>query len=141
MKRARCDSIDSDCDSDVADDESELHLDSDLEIHQESSPKAKNPKRAKSGAATYQTSFKSDWSKEWPFITKGSTNHHYWCSICRVERLCSHQGKRDIERHIKSESHVKKTQAVKSSKRINTFFTTAPSVDSMTPLEAKVRLV
>ena len=101
--------------------------------------KRSNPTRAKSGAAKYLTTFQVEWSKEWPCITKGSTAHHYWCSICRVERSCGHQGRKDIERHMGSDGHVKKVEAVRSSGKIQKFFNVAPSVDRMTALEAKVR--
>ena len=126
MKRALADSAvceDSDINSDNSGSE---------EIHVTSSD------RAKSGAAKYLTKFKPEWTKQWPFIASGSTTHHFWCNICRVERSCGHQGRRDIERHIGSEGHIKKAKDVKSSKKIKTFFTAAPTVDTMTPLEAKV---
>ena len=100
--------------------------------------KRRNPARAIAGAATYLISFQQGWSADWPFITKGSTSHHFWCSICRVERSCGHQGKKDIERHVLSESHTKKTKDVRSSGRITTFFNQTSSVGSMTQLEMKV---
>ena len=84
-----------------------------------------NPARAIAGAATYLTSFQQGWS-DWPF------------SICRVERSCGHQGKKDIERYVLSESHTKKTKDVRSSGRITTFFNQTSSVGSMTQLEMKV---
>ena len=34
------------------------------------------------GAATYKTSFNSEWTSKWPCITVGSTSSYYWCSIC-----------------------------------------------------------
>ena len=101
--------------------------------------KGSNSSRAKSGAATYQTSFKESWSKEWPFIRKATTAYYFWCDICRVERPCGHQGRRDVERHVASASHRVKVEAVRSSQRIQQYFHTAPSIDSMTPLEVKVR--
>ena len=101
--------------------------------------KRSNPTRGKSDAAKYLTTFQAEWSKEWPCITKGSTAHHYRCSICRVERSCAHQGRKDIERHIGSDGHVKKVDAVRSSGKIQKFFNVASSVDKMTALEAKVR--
>src|SRR4029434_8687141 len=41
------------------------------------------------GAATYKTSFNSEWTSKWPFITVGSTSSYYWCSICRQETSCA----------------------------------------------------
>lgn len=101
--------------------------------------KRPNPDRAKSGAATYLSSFRAEWSKEWPFITKGSTKHHYWCSICRVECSCAHQGRTDLERHVSSEAHVKKASDLRTNTKINSFFSSVPSVANMSALEAKVR--
>ena len=52
------------------------------------------------GAATYKTSFNSEWTSKWPCITVGSTSSYYWCSICRQETSCAHPGVRDVTRHI-----------------------------------------
>ena len=46
----------------------------------------------KKGAATYRTKFDTEWTKEFLEISKGSTSYHYWCTICRIEHSCSHQG-------------------------------------------------
>ncbi len=46
------------------------------------------------GAATYKSSFNNEWTSKWPFITVGSTSSYYWCSICRQENSCAHQGVR-----------------------------------------------
>src|SRR4029434_5698671 len=51
-------------------------------------------------AATYKTSFNSEWTSKWPCITVGSTSSYYWCSICRQETSCAHPGVRDVTRHI-----------------------------------------
>lgn len=111
--------------------------DSDCEQPTKAKRKKTNP-RSKTGAATYQTSFKKEWTAEWPFITKGSTSHHFWCSTCRVERSCSHQGRRDIERHVSSDTHTKKVGDLKSTKQLTSFFAPIGTIESLTPLEAKV---
>src|SRR4029434_5771058 len=64
------------------------------------------------GAATYKTSFNSEWTSKWPFITIGSTSSYYWCSICRQENSCAHPGVRDVTRHIGSKGHQAKQQAL-----------------------------
>src|SRR4029434_350423 len=66
------------------------------------------------GAATYKTSFNSEWTSKWPFITVGSTSSYYWCSICRQENSCAHPGVRDVTRHIGSKRHQAKQQELKS---------------------------
>ena len=68
------------------------------------------------GAATYKTSFNSEWTSKWPFITVGSTSSYYWCSICRQETSCAHPGVRDVTRHIGSKRHLAKQQAPAQSK-------------------------
>ena len=123
MKRPRAIALSSDSDSD-----------SEGQLEQKSSHS-----RAKSGAATYLSSFKDSWSKEWPFIRKGTTVYHFWCDVCRAERSCGHQGRRDVERHVLSSGNQEKVRALKSSHRIPQYFTAAPTVDSMTLLEAKTR--
>ena len=101
--------------------------------------KRSSSSRAKSGAATYLTSFKESWSKEWPFVRKAITAYYFWCDICRVERSCGHQGRKDVEQHLESASHRDKVEAIRSSQRIQQYFHATPSIDSMTPLEVKVR--
>lgn len=113
-------------------------LESDSDNLSEPRAKRSNPDRAKAGAATYLSSFQQGWSSEWPFITKGSTNHHFWCSICRVERSCGHQARKDVERHVLSDSHLKKTEDVRSSKKLSNYFSPATSLSSMSQLELKV---
>ena len=95
--------------------------------------------RSKSGAARYLTIFQTEWSKEWSFIKKGSSNHYFWCDICRVERCCGHQGRTDVERHISSDGHAKKTKDIRTNQQLKSFFPSAPSVNSMIALESKVR--
>lgn len=71
-------------------------------------------KRGLSGAATYRCFFKKEWSTRWPFITMGTTSSFYWCSVCRQENSCAHQGVRDISRHVEGKGHRAKEQALKS---------------------------
>src|SRR4029434_4114499 len=52
---------------------------------------ARTKGRKVQGAATYKTSFNSEWASKWPFITVGSTSSYYWCSICHQENSCAHQ--------------------------------------------------
>lgn len=93
-------------------------------------------KRSKAGAATYRSTFQKYWNKEWPFIKKGTTINHFWCTICRVERSCAHQGRRDVERHVDSEGHSKKTEELRMNQKVSNFF---PPSSSLSTLESKVR--
>ena len=49
-----------------------------------------------------------------------------WCNLCRVERCCGHQGRKDVERHISSDGHTKKTKDLWSNQQIRSFFPSAP---------------
>lgn len=95
-------------------------------------------KRGLSRAATYRCSFKKEWSTRWPFITMGTTSSFYWCSVCRQESSCVHQGVRDISRHVESKGHQTKEQALKSASSVAQFYTPATSVGGMSVQEAKV---
>ncbi|XP_073725186.1 uncharacterized protein [Misgurnus anguillicaudatus] len=95
-------------------------------------------KKALSGAATYRCTFKSEWSAKWPFITLGTTSSYYWCSVCRQESSCAHQGVTDVNRHIKSKGHKAKEQALQSTSGIAQFYAPA-SVGGMTAQEAKLK--
>ena len=93
--------------------------------------------KIKSGAAIYRCTFKREWTAEWPFITVGTTTSYFWCSICRHENSCVHQGKADVTRHIKSKVHRTKEQAVQSTASIAPYYGSA-TVGGMTAQEVKV---
>ncbi|KAF3840274.1 hypothetical protein F7725_018991 [Dissostichus mawsoni] len=78
-------------------------------------------KRKNAGAASYGSTFNSQWTKEWPFITPGTTPFHFWCSICRHELERRHQGRADVICHINRESHLKKQKMVESSSKMDMF--------------------
>lgn len=94
-------------------------------------------KRSLAGAATYRCSFKNEWTVKWPFIRVGTTSSYYWCSLCRQENSCCHQGIADVQRHIKSKAHLSKEQALQSTSRIGQFYTPV-AVGGMTTQESKV---
>ncbi|KAK0153150.1 hypothetical protein N1851_005167 [Merluccius polli] len=84
-------------------------------------PTVKQKKRAKSGAAAYNSKFNSAWTKEWPFIKQGTTEFHFWCEVCRHELECRHQGRADVQRHITRESHIKKQKILDSTNKMDRF--------------------
>ncbi len=109
------------------------------ENHQEQQWPELGPKsRALWGAATYRCILKNEWTTTWPFITKGSLITHYWCSVCRVENACCHQGVTDVVAHIKSKSHQEKQRTLQSTATIDRFSVSTPSVGGMSDQEAKV---
>jgi len=94
-------------------------------------------KRKACGADTYRCTFKNEWTTKWPFITKGTSSSYYWCSVCRQENSCAHQGVTDVNRHVKSKGHQSKEQALQSASGIAKFY--APvSVGGITEQESKV---
>ena len=93
--------------------------------------------KAKSGAAIYRCTFKREWTAEWPFISVGTTTAYFWCSVCRHENSCAHQGKADVARHIKSKIHRSKEQAAQSTASIAPYYGPA-TVGGMTSQEVKV---
>ena len=99
---------------------------------------ARTKERNVPGAATYKTSFNSEWTSKWPFITVGSTSSYYWCSICRQENSCDHPGVRDVTRHIGSKGHQAKQQALKSTSTVKNF--DLPVTAEMSVQEVKVHL-
>ncbi|KAF3842654.1 hypothetical protein F7725_001503, partial [Dissostichus mawsoni] len=94
--------------------------------------------RKNAGAASYGSKFNSQWTKEWPFITPGTTPFHFWCSICRHELECRHQGRADVIRHINRESHLKKQKIVESSSKMDMFIQGTQSTE-MGQLETQTR--
>ena len=77
--------------------------------------------KAASGSATYKSKFKREWTSSWPFITQGATSSHFFCSVCRKDVSCSHQGVRDVKRHITASTHLEKEQALKSANKISKY--------------------
>ena len=72
-------------------------------------------KRAKAGAGTYQTKFKDEWTKTWPFIQEVKKDaYKFLCTICNRQVSCGHMGKTDVERHIGKEMHKSNAKSMKS---------------------------
>ncbi|KAF3847115.1 hypothetical protein F7725_020143, partial [Dissostichus mawsoni] len=80
-----------------------------------------------------------EWSTRWPFITMGTTSSFYWCSVCRQENFCAHQGVRDISRHVEGKGHRAKEQPLNSVSSIAQFYVPETSVGGMSVQEAKTR--
>ena len=92
----------------------------------------------KRGAATYRTKFDKEWTKEFPEIVKGSTPYNFLCTVCRIDRSCSHQGKADIKRHIAGPGHQQKLKDCKTSGSLSSFAKPLSTINGMTALETKV---
>ncbi|XP_029958819.1 uncharacterized protein LOC115396888 isoform X2 [Salarias fasciatus] len=108
-----------------------------LQVEEEERVEDTKKIKKKSGAATYRTAFNNQWTSKWPFITVGSTSSYYWCSVCRQEKSCAHQGLRDVTRHIESKAHQAKQQAMKSTSTIRNF--DLPEATEMSVQEVKTR--
>ncbi|KAF3858816.1 hypothetical protein F7725_012017, partial [Dissostichus mawsoni] len=92
-------------------------------------------RRGLCGAATYT----KEWSTRWSFITMGTTSSFYWCSVCRQENSCAHQGVRDISRHVEGKGHRAKEQPLNSVSSIAQFYVPETSVGGVSVQEAKTR--
>ena len=77
-------------------------------------------KRAKTGASTYQTKFKSEWKKTWPFLQEVKNDpYKFLCTICNRQVSCGHMGKTDVERHISKTMHKSNAKCMKSQSTLN----------------------
>lgn len=55
----------------------------------------------------YKCRYKTEWMEQWPFILPVPHDpHRFFCSVCCREVSCSHQGKRDVERHVSLMMHA-----------------------------------
>jgi hypothetical protein len=100
--------------------------------------KRTNPARAKAGSARYKCTFDVEWTKIWPFIVKGQNTSCFWCNTCRIESKCTHQGKRDVQRHIDSAGHQSKTKDVVGNSSMKNFVRPSGS-STMSSLEFQTR--
>ena len=66
--------------------------------------------KKKKGAGKYDCTFKKDWTKEWSFIKGANNSHSFHCVICARDVSCKHQGRADVERHIKKDIHQNNTK-------------------------------
>ena len=89
-------------------------------------PKGKSKDKSESvlkyrGASTYLAKFQSAWTDKWPFILPvDSSPHFFMCTVCTENKFrCSHQGEKDVTRHIASTNHVKLASEMKDQKKIN----------------------
>lgn len=96
----------------------------------DSSSYAGKPKAGSQGAASYSSSFKKAWSKEWCFITASNDPYSFNCVICNRDVSCRHQGKPDVERYI-SLLHESNTKTAEGQCRL-------PFVSQQDPLAQKV---
>lgn len=93
--------------------------DGDSESGESVEPSSKKVKITKTkGAARYRTKFNREWTRTYPFIkeVRGDV-YSFLCTICRRQVGCSHQGRRDVERHIEKTMHKENVKATKSQSR------------------------
>ena len=78
-------------------------------------------KRSKTGAALYGTKFNPDWSRQFPFVSKGREDpvYSFYCNVCRKDVSCRHQGVSDIKRHEKCVSHSSLSTTLASTARLS----------------------
>ena len=81
----------------------------------------KKAKRSLSGAATYISRFKKDWTKLFPLSEVQNSPGEFRCNVCSCVVSCSHQGEANVKRHVEGPIHQKKLKDLKSMKTLNNF--------------------
>ena len=79
----------------------------------------KKPKRSLSGAATYTSQFKKDWTKLYPVSEVRNSPGEFRCNVCSGVVSCPHQGEADVKRHMEGPIYQKKLKDLKSMKTLN----------------------
>ena len=92
-------------------------------VNENEKPKAESPVKditgkKNDGAAKYDCTFKKDWTKEWSFITAANDPHSFHCVICARDVSCKHQGRADVERHIKKDIHQNNTKRLEGQNKL-----------------------
>lgn len=74
------------------------------------------------GSFKYKTRFQPEWTKEWPFIRSAPGKESFFtCTVCKKEVSCAHQGKKDVQRHNESATHIKFASALNKQPKLNFF--------------------
>ena len=60
----------------------------------------KKAERSLSGAATYKSRFKKDWTKLYAVSEVQNSPGEFRCNVCSCVVSCSHQGEADVKRHV-----------------------------------------
>ena len=78
----------------------------------------KKAERSLSGAATYKSRFKKDWTKLYAVSEVQNSPGEFHCNVCSCVVSCSHQGEADVKRHVEWPIHQKKLKDLKSMKTL-----------------------
>ena len=92
-----------------------------LKLEVKSEKMAKRDKRSLSGAATYKSRFKKNWTKSYPVSELQNSPGEFRCNVCSCVASCSHQGEANMKRHVEGPIHQKKLKDLKSRKTLNNF--------------------
>ena len=71
---------------------------------------------ASSSKKEAQQRFRTEYSMEWPFITKSQREYYVHCKICGVNFSIKHSGKYDITKHMSTPKHVNNCKAMENQK-------------------------
>ena len=98
-------------------------------------------RRTKIGAAVYKTKFNHAWTKTYSFIreVKGD-QYKFLCTVCGRNVSCSHQGKRDVERHVGKAMHKANAKGLKTQSVLNFHPLTSPVAEKVTRFMCSVSL-
>ena len=68
----------------------------------------KKVKKAREGAAKYQSRFKKECEMLYPISSVPNSPGEFRCTVCNHIVPCSHQGEADVKRHMQGTIHQKK---------------------------------
>ena len=70
----------------------------------------------------YLTSFKSEYSFEFPCLTRAKDCYSAHCKLCQLEFKIGHSGQDDCQRHVESMNHKSQGNAATKSNQITSLF-------------------
>ena len=100
-------------------------------------PPAGKAKKNSDVTKVYKSKFKKEWMKEFPFSQANGNEYAFYCIPFKKNVSCSHQGFSDVQRHMKSTTHVNMSKAITDNRKVSDIF--APSKREAELREAIVR--
>ena len=107
---------------------------------EQSSSSSGLPKRKKQRISHSKTKFNPEWTKKHPCIVKNVDDpEKVYCTVCCKSLSTSHQGYRDIDRHINGQVHQSRTKQLESNRRITDCFVSDRDTIALKVIGAEVK--
>ena len=111
-----------------------------LSDREQSSSSSGLPKRKKQRISHSKTKFNPDWTKKHPCIVKNVDDpEKVFCTTCCKSLSISHQGYRDIDRHINGQVHQSRTKQVESNRKLTDCFVSDRDTIALKVIGAEVK--